>query len=63
MSDATNKIPRRWASDKELANYFGVSRDTIWRWARTGKIPAPEKLGANTTRWDFFKIQDGQAAA
>lgn len=45
--------PTRWVSDTTLAKYFDVSRCTIWRWAKIGKLPQPEKLGENTTRWDF----------
>jgi len=25
---------------EELAKFFGVSAQTIWRWCKTGKIPA-----------------------
>ncbi|MBX4204990.1 MAG: helix-turn-helix domain-containing protein [Candidatus Doudnabacteria bacterium] len=25
---------------EELAKFFGVSTQTIWRWCKTGKIPA-----------------------
>lgn len=46
-------IPRKWASDTDLAEYFSVSRCTVWRWTKIGKLPPPEKLGENTTRWDF----------
>jgi predicted DNA-binding transcriptional regulator AlpA len=45
--------PTRWVSDTTLAEYFDVSRCTIWRWAKTGRLPEPQKLGENTTRWDF----------
>ena len=44
---------RKWVSDKFLADYFGVSRCTIWRWVKIGKLPPPQKLGENTSRWDF----------
>tara|TARA_R110000772_G_scaffold58539_4_gene132557 strand:+ start:32727 stop:32939 length:213 start_codon:yes stop_codon:yes gene_type:complete len=57
MQNQVKKLPRRpngkWASDLTLAEYFEVSRCTIWRWAKTGKLPPPVKLGENTTRWDF----------
>ncbi|MDO8864138.1 hypothetical protein Q6D67_20845 [Haliea sp. E1-2-M8] len=43
----------KWATDLTLAEYFDVSRCTIWRWAKLGKLPPPEKIGDNTTRWDF----------
>ena len=48
---------RRWVSDKFLADYYEVSRCTVWRWVKTGKLPPPEKIGANTTRWDFEQIE------
>lgn len=53
---------RKWVTDKFLSNYFQVSRVTIWAWAKSGRLPQPEKLGPNTTRWDFQKIQEGEAA-
>lgn len=31
---------------KEVANYFKLSRTTIWRWCNEGKLPA-FKLGRN----------------
>jgi len=30
---------------EQLAKFFGVSRQTIWRWCKSGKIPA-FKIGA-----------------
>lgn len=44
---------RRFVSDRFLANRYEVSRATIWRWAKIGKLPPPEQLGANTSRWDL----------
>jgi len=29
-----------------------VSRATVWRWVREGRLPAPFKLGKNVTVWD-----------
>ena len=37
--------------DTEAALRYGVSRPTIWRWARNGKFPKPVRLGAGSTRW------------
>ncbi len=47
---------RKWVSDRTLAEYFEVSRCTIWRWVKIGKLPAPEKIGLNTTRWNFSDV-------
>ncbi|WP_241521140.1 helix-turn-helix transcriptional regulator [Kineobactrum sediminis] len=55
---APNRIPRRWVSDRTLAEYYEVSRCTIWRWVKSGRLPEPEKIGDNCTRWDFDKIRE-----
>ena len=52
----------RWVTDKFLSDYFQVSRITIWRWAKIGKLPPPKKIGDNCTRWDFQKITQAEAA-
>ena len=43
--------PNGWNADTTLAKHYKVSRVTIWRWARAGKLQKPIKLGPNTTRW------------
>lgn len=42
----------RHLTDKEVAAVIGISRATVWRWVTMGKLPAPKKIGGNTTRWD-----------
>jgi prophage regulatory protein len=34
-----------------------VSKNTIWRWVREGKFPAPIKLGQRTTVWDSLAVE------
>lgn len=48
---------RKWVTDSFLADYFDVDRTTIWRWAKKGLIPPPEKFGENTTRFNFEAVQ------
>lgn len=37
---------------REGAEYYGVHKNTIWRWAREGHIPQPLKIaGTNSPRW------------
>ena len=43
--------------DTELANRYGVSRPTIWRWLKEGKIPNPIKIGVGVTRWKVKDLQ------
>lgn len=54
--DVTNWQARK-IRDTEMAVIFGVSRATIWRWAQSGAIPKPQKIGANTTRWDGAEVK------
>lgn len=44
---------------RSLAAWLGVSQVTVWRWVKTGQLPAPKKLGANTTR---FRVGEVRAA-
>ena len=46
-----------YLKDTELAARWNVSRDSIWRWNRLGKIPAPVKLGDNCTRWKLTHVE------
>lgn len=41
MQDGTfkNNEPERWLNMEEIANYLGVSRDTIRSWIRKNSIP------------------------
>ena len=36
---------------KALARLLSTSCATIWRWDAAGKLPAPLRLSAGTTRW------------
>lgn len=47
----------------QLADRFGVSKDSIWRWKRKGQFPMPVKLGGTTTRWRLADIEEWERAA
>ena len=34
-----------------VAALKGVGPATVWRWVKSGHLPAPVKLGPNTTAW------------
>lgn len=46
-----------YVSDIQVANRFGVSRASIWRWAKIGDFPKPVKLSPGCSRW---KVEDVQ---
>ncbi|AYY06272.1 AlpA family phage regulatory protein [Enterobacter roggenkampii] len=46
----------RYLRPKDLANQLGISVSSLWRWARTGKIPKPIKLSERVTAWSSTEI-------
>jgi predicted DNA-binding transcriptional regulator AlpA len=40
-----------------LTGLYGVSAPTIWRWVKSGWLPAPRKLGPNTTAWSVGELR------
>jgi predicted DNA-binding transcriptional regulator AlpA len=60
-----------WVSDIQIAEHYGVSRATVWRWAsgwstrnkhgdlieHPPKIPRPKKVGANCSRWRWEDVK------
>ena len=45
-------------TDREVGKALGVSRATVWRWAKDGRIPQPRKIGENATRWDVLEVAE-----
>ena len=48
-------------SATDLSGLVGVSLNTIWRWSKSGRLPAPRKVGLNTTRWNVGEIREALA--
>jgi predicted DNA-binding transcriptional regulator AlpA len=46
----------RLIRDTETATILGCSRATVWALVKTGKIPAPVKIGS-MSRWRLSDIQ------
>lgn len=46
-----------YRSDKQLAERYGVTRTTIWRWSRLDEFPRPSKLGSGCTRWALRSVE------
>jgi len=50
-----------YQSDKQLANRYKVTRQTLWRWVRHCKFPEPIKLSAGCTRWKLSDVEKWEA--
>ena len=46
----------------DLAQYLNVSTQTIWRWRKTGLLPAPLSLGPRLVVWEQQVIEDWLAS-
>lgn len=53
---------RLFLSVKDVAQRYGTSVNSIWRWARQGDIPAPVKIAPRTTRWPLAALEAHEAA-
>ena len=45
-------------TDRDVAQALGISRMTVWRWAKAGRLPQPRKIGERTTRWDSKEVME-----
>ena len=41
---------------QEVAEYFGVTRQTVYNWIKSGLLPEPIKLG-RLSRWRLVDIE------
>jgi len=50
-------------SDLQIAERWGVTRTTIWRWRKTDPaFPKPVQFSAGCTRWPLADIEAYEAA-
>lgn len=40
-----------------VAALNGVSGATVWRWVAAGRLPAPIKIGPNSTAWNVGALR------
>lgn len=48
--------PKKLVTAPEMAAALSVSTDTLKRWVRTGKVPAPIKMSARCSRFDLGAV-------
>lgn len=41
----------------------GASAPTVWRWSKSGRLPAPKKLGPGVTVWNVGQLRLALARA
>lgn len=48
--------------DSDVAQRYGVARQTVWRWAAQGTLPEPVKLSKGVTRWRMSDLWAHEAS-
>lgn len=52
-----------YLNDKQVAERFGISRVTVWRWRKTdAAFPAPITLSPGCVRWRLVDIEVWEAS-
>lgn len=55
---ARSQLKSPYLTVDQVAQRYGVSEDSIWRWKRDGDLPAPLRVGLNCTRWRLPDLLD-----
>lgn len=45
-----------YVNDKMLAERYGVTRKTIWKWVRENSFPKPRNFSPKCTRWRMSEV-------
>ena len=45
----------------EVAAYFNISVNTVWRWVKSGALPEPSRMGKRFTYWQRKDIENALA--
>lgn len=52
---------QKYLTVKAVAERFGVSTPTVWRWLKTAQFPKPVKLSQGCTRWRISDLEQWEA--
>lgn len=61
-ADFDSKPDAALLTDKTVAALLGVHRNSVWRMARSGRLPAPVKVAEQTTRWRVGDLRKALAS-
>lgn len=58
MVKTDNRVPRRWASRDETAEYLRIGVRTLDRWVAAGRVRAYRGPGGWMIRFDLNEVDD-----
>ena len=47
----------QYLKDKEVADFYGISKSTVYRWVKKGLLPKSRRIGIRTSRWKKSEIE------
>lgn len=53
---------QKYLSTAQVLQNLGVSKQTLWRWVRVGKFPAPVKLSERRIAWRERDVRAWEAS-
>ena len=59
--NAHSPVTNPFLTVDQVAERYDVSAATIWRWKRSGRFPAPRRVGPNTTRWHIADLLEHES--
>lgn len=60
-NSSTTSTTSLYLNVAQVAERYGVSTDTVWRWSRNGDMPKPVKLSPGSTRWRLGDLIDHES--
>lgn len=51
MNTKTDYTPRRLFRTGPAAQYLGISRSTLWRLCKQGRLPSPIRVSSRAVAW------------
>lgn len=61
VADATVRENDQFLTDRDVAERYRVTRQSVWRWAKSGRLPKPIYLAPHTPRWRLSDLQRAEA--
>lgn len=61
ISPSTQPPAKGTFSATELSSFLGISRATVWRMSKKGRLPRPVRFN-RAVRWDRWTIEEWLAA-
>lgn len=46
-----------YLNNQQVRERYKVSRSTLWRWVREGRLPEPVSIGPASVRWKLTDLQ------